>query len=467
MFGDRSRPECDTFFEEVRKIAALAWPVLIAQLAFVSFGVLDTMIVGRYATVDLAAISLGAAVNASVYMGLASILYALQPIVGQNFGTARYRRIGELVRQAAWLAAVLMVVGALVLHYPRLILQIADSTDEVNIRSTQYLGILSFCLPARMVFGIFASLSNAVSKPRLPMLILVGTLIVKFLLNLWFVRGGYGLPEFGGPGAALATFVATWLSAIACITVMSRHPYYRQFAIFRRFSRPRWCHLRAMLVLGIPMALSSLIEVSSYTCMTLFIGRFGAVQLAAHQIASNLGAVLYMVPLSIAIATLTLVSQKIGANEPAAARTLSRTGVSLAAFCAVMSSTLVMMASVVIVAAYTSDLRVAAAAMPLVQAVAFYHLADAIQLNAAFALRAYKVTMMPAIIYAVASMGIGVGGGYVAGFDVFHVMPATLIGARGFWWAGTASLVIVAVCLLVRWRWIGLAPMGSRSLARS
>jgi MATE family multidrug resistance protein len=106
----------------------------------------------------------------------------------------------------------------------------------------------------------------------------------------------------------------------------------RQFAIFRRFSRPRWCHLRAMLVLGIPMALSSLIEVSSYTCMTLFIGRPGAVQLAAHQIASNLGAVLYIVPLSIAIAALTLVSQKIGAKKPAAARTLSRTGDSLAAF---------------------------------------------------------------------------------------------------------------------------------------
>jgi MATE family multidrug resistance protein len=123
-----------------------------------------------------------------------------------------------------------------------------------------------------------------------------------------------------------------------------------------------------------------------------------------------------------------------------------------------------MMASVVIVAAYTSDLRVAAAAMPLVQAVAFYQLAEAIQHNAAFALRADKVTVMPAIIYAVASMGIGVDGGYVAGFDVFHVMPATFIGARGFWWAGTAGLVIVAVCLLIRWQWISLAAMGSRYL---
>jgi MATE family multidrug resistance protein len=464
MSDDSSKPECRNWLEDVRKIAAVASPVLIAQLAFVSFGVLDTTMVSRYSSVDLAAISLGAAINAAVYMGLASILYALQPIAAHTFGSTRYRRIGEQVRQAAWLAAALMVVGSLMLHYPRLILHIAHAPDAVNIRATQYLRILSFCLPARMVFGIFSSLSNAVSKPRLPMLILVGTLGVKLLLNAWFIRGGYGLPEFGGPGAALATFVTTWLSALVCIALMWRHPFYRQFTIFSRFSRPCWRHLRPLLALGIPMALSSLIEVSSYTCMTLFVGRFGVVQLAGHQIASNLGAVLYMVPLSIAIATLTLVSQKIGANELAAARILSRRGVCFAAFCAAVSSSLVIMAKVVIVAAYTSDSQVAAAAMPLVQAVAFYHLADAIQLNAAFVLRAYKVTVMPALVYAIASMGIGVGGGYVAGFDVFHVMPAVLIGARGFWWAGTASVVFVAVCLLIRWQRISLATIGGRTL---
>jgi multidrug resistance protein, MATE family len=342
MSGDKSRSECCTLFEDVRKIAEVAWPVLIAQLAFVSFGVLDTTMVGRYSSVDLAANSLGSAINAAVYMGLAGILYAMQPIVARIFGTANYRKIGEQVRQAAWLVVALSLVGSLVLHFPGLILRIAEPSNAVSVRATQYLRILSFCLPARLVFGIFASLSNAVSKPRLPMLILVGTLIVKLLLNAWFIRGGYGLPAFGGPGAALATFVTTWLSAVLCVALMWQHPLYRQFTIFSRFSRPCWCHLRPFLTLGIPMALSSLIEVLSYTCMTLFVGRLGVVQLAGHQIASNLGAVLYMVPLSIAIANLTLVSQKIGANDLASAKTLARRGVSFAAFCAAASSSLLM-----------------------------------------------------------------------------------------------------------------------------
>jgi multidrug resistance protein, MATE family len=112
-----------------------------------------------------------------------------------------------------------------------------------------------------------------------------------------------------------------------------------------------------------------------------------------------------------------------------------------------------MMENNVIIAAYTADSHVAAAAMPLVQAVAFYHLADAIQLNIVFVLRAYKVTVMPALVNAVASMSIGVGGGYVIGFDVLHVTPDAWTGARGFWWASTASAAIAAICLLGWWQW--------------
>lgn len=62
---------------DMRRIAGLAWPVLIGQLAIIGFGVIDTMMVGRYAAVDLAALGLGASICVSVYLGLTGVVLAL------------------------------------------------------------------------------------------------------------------------------------------------------------------------------------------------------------------------------------------------------------------------------------------------------------------------------------------------------------------------------------------------------
>ena len=81
-----------SMFADVRKIAALAWPVLIGQLAIIAFGVIDTAMVGRYSAVDLAALGLGSSIYISVYIGLTGILTALQPITAQLYGARRYAR---------------------------------------------------------------------------------------------------------------------------------------------------------------------------------------------------------------------------------------------------------------------------------------------------------------------------------------------------------------------------------------
>jgi MATE family multidrug resistance protein len=453
-------------FEDIRKITVLAWPVLIGQLAIIAFGVVDTAMVGRYSATDLAALGLGASIYVSVYIGLTGILVALQPIAGQLFGASRYRDIGDEVRQCTWLAVALTLIGWTVMYYPGPLLRIADASDALADRTVSYLRILSFGLPASLCFRIFSALSNAVAKPRPVMLIQVGGLIVKVPLTALFVYGGFGMPALGGPGAALASSAINWVSAVVGIALLLRHDFYRQFEIFGRFSWPHWRRQWALLKLGLPMGLSYLIEVTSYTFMALFIARFGTTTLAGHQIAGNVGAVLYMMPLSIGIATSTLVSQRIGAGESGAARSLSRHGILLAAALATLLATTLLLARPAIVAAYTSDPHVAAAAMPLLMIVAFYHLADAVQITTAFVLRAYKVAVVPTLIYALALWGIGLGGGYVAGFDVPHLMPPALTGARGFWWANTASLAVAAGCLVLYWRRLDPVRVPAGRLAR-
>ncbi|KND56617.1 Na+-driven multidrug efflux pump [Candidatus Paraburkholderia kirkii] len=437
---------------DVRKIAALAWPVLIGQLAVIAFGVIDTAMVGRFSATDLAALGLGGSIYISVYIGLTGILVALQPIAGQLFGTGRESEIGEETRQALWLAAALAVLGFVLLYFPEPLLSLANAPRALHDRTVDYLRILSFGLPASLAFRVYSSLANAVGEPRLVMFLQVGGLLLKFPLNTWFIFGGAGVPALGGPGCALASTLINWVLAIVGLTVLFRFEFFRTFGIFSHFCWPVWRRQLALLRLGIPMGLSYLIEVTSYTFMALFISRFGTTTLAGHQIAGNLGAMLYMTPLSIGIASSTLVSQALGAERYDNARSISRHGIGMACVLALAYGVLLLAARPQVIAAYTPDANVIAAAMPLVLVIFFYHLCDALQITTAFILRAYKVTLVPTVIYAVALWGIGLGGGYLLGFDVGGGVPEWLQGARGFWIANSASLGVAGIGLFLYWR---------------
>ncbi|MDR5738216.1 MATE family efflux transporter [Caballeronia sp. LZ016] len=451
-------------WRDVRKIASLAWPVLIGQLAVIAFGVIDTAMVGRFSATDLAALGLGSSVYISVYIGLTGILVALQPIAGQLFGAGRESEIGEETRQALWLAAALTVIGFVLLYFPEPLLSLAKAPPALHDRTVDYLRILSFGLPASLAFRVYSSLTNAVGKPRLVMFLQVGGLVLKFPLNTWFIFGGFGVPALGGPGCALASTLINWVLAVVGMTVLLKFEFFRPFGIFSRFTWPVLRRQVALLRLGIPMGLSYLIEVTSYTFMALFISRFGTTTLAGHQIAGNLGAVLYMTPLAIGIASSTLVSQALGAQRFDDAASISRHGIAMACVLALVYGVVLIAARPHVIAAYTPDPNVIAAAMPLVLIIFFYHLCDALQITTAFILRAYKVTIVPTVIYAIALWGIGLGGGYLLGFDVGGAIPASLQGARGFWIANSLSLGVAGVGLFVYWRRVSARHIGTVDL---
>lgn len=430
------------------QIVSLAWPVLIGQLAIIAFGVIDTAMVGRYSALDLAALGLGASIYISVFIGLTGILTALQPVAAQLYGAGRHTDIGEEVRQGLWLALALALIGFIIMYFPAPMLDLAHAYGALRERTIGYLRLLSFGLPASLIFRLYSSLANAVSRPRLVMAVQVGALALKVPLNTWLIFGGMGFPALGGLGCALASTAINWLCAALALLALARVNVFRPFHVFRRLSWPRWQHQAELLRLGLPIGLSYLIEVTTYTFMALFIARFGTTTLAGHQIASNLGAVIYMTPLSIGIAASTLVAQSLGAQCPDDAHRFARHGVMLSCAIACVYCVVVFALRPLIVRGYTPDPAVAAAAMPLVAIVAGYHLFDALQVTSAFVLRAYKVVVVPTVIYAVALWGVGLGGGYLLGFDVGGLVPAWASGARGFWLASSASLMLAGLGLV-------------------
>ncbi len=443
------RDEASAVSSFTSRVATLAWPILVGQLAVIMNGVADTMMTARYSAIDLASLGLGASVYVSIFVGLSGVMQALSPIIAQLYGAKKFSAIGDEVRQGLWLAIFLSAIGSALLLHPSFLLDIAEAPPELDDKVREYLALLAPALPATLGFRVYASLNNAISRPRMVMLIQVASiLLLKLPLNALFIFGGLGLPAMGAPGAAIATGITAWLALLAGWLIVRSDASYHAFGILGHgFGRPAWPAQAALLKLGVPMGLSYLIEVTAFTFMALFIARLGSNTLAAHQITGNFGTVLYMLPLSIANATGTLVAQEIGAGRLVAARHAGNAGVRLGIMLAVAIGIIVWFAREWIILLYTPDLRVAAAAMPLFFFIAFYQLFDAMQVGTAFVLRAYKVATVPTLMYAIALWGVGLGGGYLLGFDVLGITPAMLQGAAGFWFGNSFSLGLVAAAL--------------------
>ncbi len=444
----------------LRRIAPLAWPVFIGQISVVAFGTVDTLVVARHAAADLAALAVGSAAYVTVFIGLMGIVLAVAPISGQYFGARNLRAAGHQLHQAVWLALMLAVLGSAVLAFPAPFLALSQATPEVAAKVRGYLLALAVALPASLLFAAYRGFNTAVSRPKAVMTLQLGALALKLPLSLALVSGlpSIGLPAMGVVGCGIATAVAMWAQLLVAAWLLRRDPFYAPFepplrsgrAMLHPIDGPA---LRAQLKLGLPMGATILIEVTGFSFMAIFIARLGTTAVAGHQIAANLVALMFMMPLALGNATGTLVAQRIGAGDLGDARRIGWHGLQIGLAMAGLMGTAIFLEREAVMGFYTSNPAVAAAALPLLAWVAFFHAADAAQGVAAFVLRAWRIATAPMVIFVVALWGVGLGGGYLLAFDPLKVVPAALQGARGFWVASTAGLLLAAVGLIGLMAW--------------
>ena len=446
-----------TFSSNLRRIVPLAWPVLIGQLAVLSFATVDVVLVARFAAADLAALAVGGAAYITVFIGFMGVVLAVGPIAGQFFGAGRHADAGRQVHQAVWIALAMSVLGSTLLVFPAPFLALAQATPEVGEKVRGYLLALAFSLPAALLFSVYRGFNNAVSRPKAVMLLQLGGLALKVPLSTLLVFGApsIGLPAMGVVGCGIATAIAMWTQLIVAGLIIRRDPFYNPFQIMGRgLDAPDKAALLAQLKLGIPMGAAILIEVTGFAFMALFIARIGTMEVAGHQVAINLASLLFMVPMAIGNASGTLVAQRIGAADGADARRLAWHGLGFGVAVAAVLGSVIWSLRESVLGLYTNDPVVLAAALPLITWLLLFHLADAAQIITAFILRAYRIATVPVLIYVAALWGVGLGGGYLLAFNVSGNVPASLQGAPGYWFAATVGLVVAGVALTSYLAWV-------------
>lgn len=437
---------------EFRFISRHAGTVLVGQLAVMAFGVTDTIVAGRYSESALAALSVGTAIFLSVFVALMGVLQALLPVWAELHGAKRFAEVGRSWRQALYLGAITMVIGMAVLTSPGALLRWAEVPEALQGEVKRYLEVLALALPPALFFRMYSTLNQSLGRPLLVTWLQIGSLAVKVPLSIWFTFGGLGLPASGAVGCAWATLAVNYLMLAVALWMLRTRPLYRPYDIWKRMERPDWPRIREFARLGIPGGLAIMVEVTSFTLMSLFIARQGVTASASHQVASNLAAVLYMMPLSMGIATSARVSYWLGAGDAAMARAAIRTGFKMVWLASAVLAGATFFGRESIASIYSTNPAVVALASGLLAWVALYHLADATQALCVFLLRSYRVTIAPLVVYCVLLWGMGLAGGYVLSYQGIGSIAAQPTPAT-FWAASAVALFITAaVFVALLWR---------------
>jgi MATE family multidrug resistance protein len=426
---------------ELSGMLGLAVPVVVVQVGLMAMGVVDTAVVGRVSGQDLAAVALG-----HLYVMAASafgfgVLLALDPLVAQAVGAGDEQGITRALQRGLILAAVLAVPGAAALVPGELVFSVLHQPVEVIPIAAGYARISAPGLLPFFAFVVVRQTLQAVERLRPIVVTIVIANLANLGLDLVLVFGLAGAPRLGALGSAWATLACRWLMAVGLLVLARRDlaPHLQRFDRAALRLKP----LLATVRIGAPIGGQLQLEMAAFAAVALFMGAFGATQVAAHQVALTLASLTFMVPLGVSGAAAVRVGHAVGAGDATRARGAAAAALlSGAAFMTATGAVFLLLPGA-LAAMFTDVAEVRELAQRLIPVAGFFQVFDGLQVVGIGVLRGTGDTRTP--------MVVGILGFWLIGMPVSLVLAFPLgLGPVGLWWGLVAGLGTVAVLLLVR-----------------
>ena len=428
----------------------VAIPVMLTQIGGALVGLFDTMMVGHYATVDLAAVSFSNALFFTVMVFASGALMGLTPLVGVQDGEmSEYpekgdiirRKIASLLQNGLYFTLIIGVITTLLLAICIPLLgHFGQDTEVVEVARPYYILIVISLLP----YLLFCLQKQFLEGYTVVAMIIVLTMnALNVLLNRVFIYGHWGAPAMGATGAGIATLVSRVGMPICMFAVIALHRNWRGY--LQMFSRrlSSWrevCHIASI---GFPLGGQTFFETVTFTLAVVVVGWISKEAIAAHQIATQVSNLTFMLALGIGAGTTIRVSHQLGKGDLPAVRMASNASIHLVVLINTFAAALMIGLRHYIPLLFTEDAEVIAIASQLLVFAGLYQYSDGLQAVGAAMLRGITDVKVPMVIAFVSYIIVGLSVGLVCAFPLD-------MGAAGIWVGFIVGLTFAAVLFHTR-----------------
>lgn len=431
----------------------VALPVMLTQLGASLVGFFDSIMVGHYATVDLAAVSFANAIFFTVMVFAMGALMGLTPLVGIQVGEMAQttenksiiqRRIASLFQNGMLFTILLSVLMLILLSACIPFLDRFGQDPEVIEVARPYYIIIVISLVPFLFFSFFKQFLEGLGNTMVAMVITLLMNGLNILLNWVFIYGNWGFEPMGATGAGIGSLISRIGMPLCFWVVMAFHKEWKRYLCmaWKRFS---WQHIRELAKIGFPIGGQTLLETFLFTASFVIIGWISKEALAAHQVANQIADMTFMLALGIGSATTIRVSHQLGESNLHGVRMASNASIHLVLLMNTIGATLMIGLRNYIPVLFTEDQEVITIASQLIVVAGLFQYADGLQAVGAAMLRGITDVKVPMIIAFVAYIVIGLSVGLLCAFPL-------QMGAVGIWIGFICGLALAAICFHIRFR---------------
>ena len=466
--GAPSAPRLSLWRAEMTETVKLATPIALTQLGQIAMMTTDLMLLGRLGAEVVAAAALAHTVLFAAFTVGMGLVAAVAPLAAQAFGARDPRGVRRALRVGMWASVLAGVPLTALQFWGTDILMALGQTPDNAVLAGRYLLGLGWCLIPAWVFMAIRGFMGAVNRPEPALWITLVAIPSNLVLAWGLIYGELGLPRLVLLGAGIATTIVNIVMCIVALMICVTRAPFKKYHVLGRFWRFDGPIFRKLLVVGLPISGAYLLEFGLFAAGALLMGTISTTALAAHQIALQIAAVLFMVPFGISIAATVRVGHAVGRRDAAATRRAGFAALALgASFMVIMTGLVALARDVLPVLFLGSQTPETAATFELTALLLlvgmFFFIADGLQTVAAGALRGLNDTRVPLLFATFSFWVVGFTACWWLGFRAD-------LGAVGVWIGLTIGIVAYAVLLVTRFHLLtqrGYMPEVSQSVSAS
>lgn len=434
-------------YPSLSEILHLLFPMILTMTLELSISIVDTMMLGHYDSLHLAAVGLASSLWSPVACFMIGVTFGLTPLITRHLHGRQRLLVNVYMSQAFGLSIILGLIGAIMsITVLPMAAKMMASEPETQRVAAQYLYLFSPTFMALALMTSYKNLFEAAGKPRVPLLVATLSLILNIVFNYVLIYGKLGFPEMGASGAAIASASSVWLSLIVFVL------YDLKVNPDTLFNRIDWYYVRHFGILfgvGMPAGFAFAFEIGLFSSLTWLISSFGDLALGAGQIVMSYSTILFTPLMAMSAVTAIVVAKAMATDGIEEVQRRIRIILALGTGYVAICFTLTQAFHEQIPLLFSSNEVVAAMAAGILLISSSYQLPDMVQTVFTGALRGFRDTRSSMIAMAISLFGLSIPLGYW----LSHYSPwAETLHVRGLYVGLGFGLLILATILTARYR---------------
>ena len=294
-----------------KRITYFALPIFLGNLFQQMYNTADSLIVGNFLGKNaLAAVSSTGSLIFMLIGFLSGIAIGAGVVISRYFGGNKLEEMSKAVHTTVAFGLVAgVVMTAVGVGLSPQILRWMDTPENVMYNSQLYLSIYLMGSLGSVMYNVCVGIMQAVGDSRHPLYYLIVSSVVNVVLDLFFIA----VLGMGVDGAAWATIIAQYVSAIMCLWRLLRVK--DNYRVELRKIRFHWDMLKRVVRFGLPSGVQNSIIAIANVVVQSNINHFGDAAMAGVGAYSKIEGFGFLPITSFTMAMTTFVGQILGAGQ--------------------------------------------------------------------------------------------------------------------------------------------------------